>query len=161
MDSTININEEVERLPLKGKGIYVGKDKVNTIEDSFAKADQGEKNRVKNNGCDGNKSSEEIEDEISVKVKKEMLDDEVVDLGSHNCQMEERDNYCQMEIDEVTFDTGEVYTVENSEEGNESGKNKRKIEIPVVETPVKNNEKDSPERQVAFVTPNKMDNPYI
>ena len=41
-----------------------------------------------------------------------MLDDEVVDLGSHNCQMEERDNNCQMEIDEVTFDTGEVYTVD-------------------------------------------------
>ena len=65
-----------------------------------------------------------------------------------------------MEIDEVTFDTGEVYTIENSEEGNESGNNKRKIETPVVETPVKYNGNDSPDKQVVFVTPNKLDNPY-
>ena len=89
MDTSGGINVESERLPLKWKGTESGKKKVNTIEDSFSKAVQGKKNRSGNNGLDGKK--EENEDQISVKVKKEMLDDEVVDLGSHNCQMVNQD----------------------------------------------------------------------
>ena len=86
-----------------------------------------------------------------------MLDVDVVDLGSHNVQTGDFNNNCQMEIDEVTFDTGELYSVENSDEGNDSGKNKRKINEN--DTPIKETNHNL-DKQVVFVTPNKVDNPY-
>ena len=134
------------------------KEKSTLSRKALIKLSKGEKkNRRENNVKEGKEGKVDNEDEISVKVKKEMLDVEVVDLGIHKGQTGEHNNNCQMEVDEVTFDTGKVYTVVNSEEGNDNGKNKRKIIVSG--TPVKDTNQCT-DKQVVFVTPSKVENPY-